>query len=569
MRRCGFLAFFLITALSLLHGQDGEGAPVWREALEGMVTGLPSVQGGTVVVVLDGGNLKAYTHRGTFLWDYFAGGKLTPYITRSREGLNYICRADGIFIVINRTGRELWRMDLKAPLSAPVLAGWDGRLFIPLGDRLICYTAAGYPLWGRILPAPIALAPIADTRGGLMTVLENGEFLSIDPFGNIRSRMLPAIPAAITPLGGGALENQALTLIFYEAGTVDILSRDSEGNQTLLSEAFPSLPAPPLAAVSRKDLAALTLIDGRVLLLSGSGGRILWIGESHLRAGGNPASPEKEVSMIFDERGIYVLSRSGASGFTEDGRRLWMLELTGAAAIPAFSDEGTLFAGGEDWILYAYQPENRAGPLKGSLYGPSPEGSYGLGTPPPLSWADYALGLGEIDTQLDRIRRDVFAGRVGENERDYTAYLMELSGSFIRTPGASAVRPPVHIHHRIAGTRLLGYIGSRETIPFLVTLFYYEQEPLVKIAAVEAIGRIGLDPDGIALRVFSTMLTPDLPGRDERVLTALASTTGTLCRFSGPPLSNAGVKILTTLTGSGYSPMVRNRAQEELNSLRR
>jgi outer membrane protein assembly factor BamB len=574
MRRRGFLAFFLITALSPLPGQDGEDpppvtAPIWREALEGMVTGLPSVQGGTVIAVLDGGNLKAYSRRGTFLWDYFAGGKLAPYITRSREGINYICRTNGTFIVLNRVGRELWRMNLDAPLSAPVLAGWDGRLFIPLGDRLICYTASGYPLWGKTFPAPIALAPIADTRGGLMLVLENGEFLSIDPFGKTRSRMLPAIPVAITPLGGGgALKNQD-ALIFYEAGTVDILSRDSEGNHTLLSGTFPSLPAPPLAAVGRGDLAALTLIDGRVLVLSGSEGRILLTGESHLRAGGGPAPPKQDVSMIFDEWGIYVLSRSGASGFTEDGRRLWMLELTGTTAIPVLSDEGTLFAGGEDWILYAYQPEDRTGSPGRSFYGPPPEGSYGLGTPPPLSWADYSFGLGEIDTQLGRIRRDIFAGRVGENERDYTAYLMELSGSFIRTPGASAVRPPVHIQHRIAGAQLLGYIGSRETIPFLVTLLYYEREPLVKIAAVEAIGRIGLDPDGVALKVFSTMLAPVPPGGDERILTAIAAAAGSLCRFSGPPLSNAGVKILMTLTARGYPPLVRARAQAELNSLGR
>jgi outer membrane protein assembly factor BamB len=396
-----------------------------------------------------------------------------------------------------------------------------------------------------------------------MTVLENGEFLSIDPFGKTRSRTLPAVPAAISPLGGGETPD---TLIFYQTGAVDILRRDGDGNQTLLSGAFPSLPAPPLAAVSRKDLAALTLTDGRVLLLSGSGGRILRTVESHLRAGETP--PDKEVSMIFDERGIYVLSRSGASGFTEDGRRLWILELTGTAAIPAFSDEGILFAGGEDWILYAYQPEYRGDFPRSSPYGSSP-GTYGLGGPPPLSWADYALAFGEIDTHLEQIRRDIFAGRLGENERDYTAYLMALSGSFIRTPGASVVRPPVHIRHRIAGARLLGYIGSRETIPFLVSLLYYEPEALVKLAAAEAIGRIGLDPEGIALEVFSAMLSPPVPEGDDRVLTAIAAATGTLCRFSGPPLSARGIKILTTLTESGYPPMVRERAREELNALRR
>jgi outer membrane protein assembly factor BamB len=571
-----FMIFLLITAIPRVYAQDGEGAappptaPLWREALGGMVVGSPSVQAESVVVVLDGGNLKAYTSRGNRLWDFYAGGKLTPHVTRSREGATYICRTSGIFIVLNRAGRELWRMNLGAPLSAPVLAGWDGRLFIPCGERLLCYTAAGYPLWGRIFPAPIALAPVADPRGGLQTVLENGEFLSIDPFGNISSLPLPAVPMAITPLAGGEpREIRDLTLIFYRTGTVDRLIRDFEGNFTLASDVFPGLSARPLAAAGRKDLAALTLRDGRVLLLSGSGGEILWTGESHLMAGGNPGAPEEAVSMLFNGQGIYVLSRNGASAFTENGRRRWVLELDGTSGVPALGDEGILFSGGEDWILYAYQTEERTGPPSRSFYGPPPEGSYGLGRPPPLSWADYVLrfGNGEIDARLEEIRRDILAGRVGEHEADYTAYLMELSGSFVRTPGVSIVRPPVHIRQRIEGARLLGYIGSRETIPFLANLVYYEKESLVKIAAAEAIGRIGLDPGGTALRVFSTMLASGGSGKDEQVLTAVAAATGALCRFSGPPLSAAGVKILVALSGSEYPPAVRNRARGEIDTL--
>ncbi|WP_411043303.1 PQQ-binding-like beta-propeller repeat protein [Treponema sp. TIM-1] len=577
-RRYRCLVFLLAAALPLVYAQEtAEGdppsytTPIWREALEGMVMGLPSVQAGTVVVVLDGGNLKTYTYGGDFLWDYFAGGKLAPYVTRSREGISYICGTDGIFIVINRVGRELWRLNLGAPLSAPVLVGWDGRLFIPFGERLICYTASGYPLWRKKLPAPIALAPKADNRGGLMMVLENGEFLSINPFGKTRFQLLPEVPAVITPLNSGKdSEDRGTTLVFYQTGTVDRISREPNGTQTLTSAVFPDLPAPPLAAVSRNNLVALTLKDGRVLLLSGSDGRLLWTGESHLRAGKTKDAGE-EVLMLFDERGIYVLSRSGASGFTEDGRRLWILDLAGTAALPAFSDEGILFAGGEDWILYAYRTEHRTRSLPRSLYGPAPEGSYGLGKPPLLSWADYTFrfGDGDIDHRLERIREDIFAGRLGENEADYTGYLMELAGSFIHTPGVSAARPPVHVRHRIEGIRLLGYIGSWETIPFLSILLYYEQEPLVKTAAAEAIGRIGLDPDGIALEMFSAMLRPNTPGEDERILTAIAAATGALCRFSGPPLSNGGVKILTTLTGSGYPPKVRDQAKKELRSLSR
>jgi outer membrane protein assembly factor BamB len=582
IRRFGCLAFLCAAVFPLLHAQQGEAAlppdaaagssvgnsAIWREALEGMVTGIPSVQGETVVVVLDGGNLKAYSRRGTLLWEYFAGGKLCPAITRSPEGTSYICRTNGTFIVINRAGRELWRLGLAAPLSAPVLVGWDGRLFIPCGDLLVCYTAAGYPLWGTKLPAPIALAPVADKRGGLLLVLENRALLSVDPFGKIHSLPLPAIPAAIAPLDGADPEKPD-ALIFYRTGAAAALRREAGGNFTVSSGGFPGLPSPPLAAAGRGDRAALALADGRVALFSGSGGGILWTGESHLGSGDKAKKAEEEVAMLFDERGIYVLSRTGATAFAEDGRRLWILELEGASSVPAFSDEGVLFSGGEDWILYAYETEKRRRSLARSLYGPLPEGSYGLGVPPPASWEDYAVGFGEIDAYLKRMREDISVGRVGENERVYAGYLMELSGSFIRTPGASPVRPPVHLNYRIEGARLLGYIGSRETVPFLVGLLFYEREPLVKAAAAEAIGRIGVDPDGLALRVFSALLTPGAPGIDERPLKAIAAAAGALCRFSGPPLSGEGIKILRTLMGAGYPTTVRTQAKEELDSLRR
>jgi outer membrane protein assembly factor BamB len=54
---------------------------------------------------------------------------------------------------------------------------------------------------------------------------------------------------------------------------------------------------------------------------------------------------------------------------------------------------------------------------------------------------------------------------------------------------------------------------------------------------------------------------------DEAALTAVAAATGALCRFSGPPLSVAGVRILTVLSGYDNLPSARNQARRELQSL--
>jgi outer membrane protein assembly factor BamB len=581
MIRPGLLPGFLpliLPALLLLCSQAGEPAvkgetgtpPRWKSALGGAVIGFPSVQAETIAVVCDGGNLKTYSRQGTFLWDYFARAKLTPHITRSREGTSYICTVNGIFIAVNRAGRELWRLDLGAPLAFPPLVGWDGRIFIPGEGRISCYTASGYPLWGRDLGSPLALAPQGDKQGGLLMVLENGEILRVGPFGELRSRQLDRIPALVLPQGlGNADEEGDRILVFYQDGEAEQIRWGEAGRDAPGPRRLAALPAPPLAAAGKDGLAALTLRDGRVLLISGTDGSLLWTGESHIAVQGKGGAA---AEMIFDERGIYVLSRSGASGFTRDGRRLWLLHLEGVAAIPAFGDDGLLFAGGEDWILYGYQVEERTKPGKRTLYGPAPEGSYGMGNPPPSPWADYLLSLdeGAVEAQLDRIEEALRRGRIGEEEGAFTASLMEISGVLQRRPWISPVRPPIHLRQRSRAARLLGYIGSRETIPFLAELFRRDPESLVKAAAAEAIGRIGVDPEGAALRAFSAVLHAGGPAaQDERVLTAIAAAAGALCRFSGPPLSEAGLRILNALAENDYTAAVQDQARQEIRRLRR
>jgi outer membrane protein assembly factor BamB len=206
---------------------------------------------------------------------------------------------------------------------------------------------------------------------------------------------------------------------------------------------------------------------------------------------------------------------------------------------------------------------------KQSLYGPAAEGSYSAGDPRPSPWADdydrYEWAV--IQDRLETISAAIRNGRVAANEKSYAAYLMEIAGSMAQAPiNQDRLHPLVHTHHRAGAARLLSYIGSRETIPFLADLCRSDPDPLVKAAAAEAIGYIGVDPDGAALAAFSSLVFPLIPGRDEQVMTAIAAATGSLCRFSGPPLSESGARILAALASLGPS-LSRAAAQRELNSL--
>ncbi|MDR1287729.1 MAG: PQQ-binding-like beta-propeller repeat protein [Treponema sp.] len=566
---------FLLSAQN--PGRTGGGPssadPIWRQALGGEVTGLPAAQVHSAVVVLDGGNIKAYSDGGRPLWTYSARGKLSPYVARSREGTCYISRTNGTFISVNRAGRELWRAYPGGPLSGNAVPGWDGRIYVPTEKRISCYTASGCLLWRRDLAAGISLSPRLDQNGGILAVLENGDLIRADPFGRIFSRRLSEVPRAVLSMAlpgeTGNSETWGRTLILYGNGRVEMLDPARPGGAPYT---FPRLPSPPLAAASRENMAAAVLQNGEVILVSGTDGGFIWTGKSHLAmdAAGRTGDGGENIVMLYDERGVYVLSKSGATGFTEDGRRLWYIHLEGAAAVPAFGDEGVLYSGGADWILYAYKLEDRVREKRESLYGPLPGGSYGTGNPPPSSWADDHFRFEEesLEREFNRIEAALEAGELGENELEYTAYLMEAAGSSADLLGPAKARPPVQVRYRVRALRLLSVFGSSEIIPFLVNVFTRDGEAPVKAAAAAAIGAIGLDPGGNALRVFAAAVYSPVILREEQVLAAIASACGALCRFSGPPLSDTGVKILTALSGDTTPSSVRVIARRELDTLR-
>ncbi|MDR2313206.1 MAG: PQQ-binding-like beta-propeller repeat protein [Spirochaetaceae bacterium] len=550
--------FFLFSAL-FLGAETAEGifpedegnpaVPIWRQAPGGAVIGIPSIQAGTVVAVLEGGHLRAYSLDGKPLWNYYARGKLVPYVSRAREGTCYICRTDGTLIAVNRSGRELWQIS-TGPITAQVLVGWDGRIFVTTEELIRCYTASGYLLWSRELEHRIGASPVLSKTGGITAILENGDLLELSPFGKAEKQNIGGTPAGLVAADSGVL-------VLLRTGEIKLCGGGSV-------RSLGTLRAAPLGGVSRNNTAAILLSGGSVVEISLADGKQQWTAETHIRTG-DTQSPEA-FDMLRDERGIYVFSSQGAAGFSDAGRRLWLLRLNGASSIPALSEEGTLVSGGTDWILYAYKLEDRVLPRRQSLYGPAPEGNYGLINPPPSPWADdyFRFNEEQMREELAKLTLLIQEGRVGEEEPVYAAYLREISGS-ATNPQTSQTHPPVHVRRRAEAAGLLGYFGSRETIAFLADLYTRDPDPTVKSAAAEAIGRIGTDPDGIALQTFARTITST---KDEQVLAVTAQAIGSLCRFSGPPLSESGIKLLGILERDFMPPKARAQAKREIASLR-
>ena len=530
------------------------GSPFWRQALGGVVLSLPHVQAQSAVVALDGGNIKAYSTAGTPMWNYSARGKISPYVTRSREGTSYLSRTNGAFIAVNRSGRELWRRSLGNPLCAKVVVGWDGRLFVPTEKKISCYTAAGTLLWTKTFDLPFSIAPKLDSGGGIIFAVGD-EACRLDPFGNIQTWNLPNKPAFLLPL------EKLRIVALYTDRSMAILGQSEDWFFSAQSEVhsalLPMLPSVPAAAVSMGNNIVMSFNDGRTALFSIDERKIMWNGDSHIKEIMNRGvKPEPEVEMLFDERGIYVLSKNGATGFSHDGKRLWFTTLQNTAAVPAFGNDGVLYSGGKDWILYAYKIEDRVLPERGDIYGPLPEGSYGTGSPKSTYMNDFPLDEYEMQNFLDRVNSGIKTGRIETNEPAWTSLLMMISTS------------QFHIKYKLSAIHYLGQIGSQETIPWLINFFRRENDPTLRAAAANAVGTIGVDPQGVAIQSFLFLIVNGGGIKDEQVLTAVASATGALCRFSGPPLSETGIKILSILSAGNQPPVVSRQAKKELASLR-
>jgi outer membrane protein assembly factor BamB len=569
-----FFSFYCFFSIMELSAQRAVQEPIWRQALGGAVLGAPAVQAEIVTMVCEGGTLKTYSRFGNPLWSYFARGRLSPFVSQSPEGTSYISRTNGIFMAVNRSGRELWRTNLKDPIIAPAIVGWDGRIFVSTENKIICYTASGSLLWSRTLTEKPIIGPLADKRGGIFMAFGSGELLDIDAFGRYFQRRLREAPMAVAALDLGYSEPYTLAgwegalireggqgyFIVYPDGET-VLIREDGGTSS-----FPALDlsASIRRAASRGDTAAFVLANGQLVLVNGSESRVTRTMENHVSG--------SEIELIYDERGVYVLGRNGASGFAEDGQQIWNIAFQETAALPAFSDDGILYTGSKDWILNAYRTEERVRTKRYFIFGPAPEGNYGTGNPPPSALSNDFLFYDDdtIQEHLKLISHTVQNGRVGGQELEYAAYLMEIIQSTGDIPGRPInTHPLVQITRRAEALRLLGAIGSRETIPFLTRIFSADRDPLIRAAAAEAIGRIGVDPEGTALRAFTVSVSPrGGVNRDDRTLTSVAAATGALCRFSGPPLSETGVRLLTLIAGANDMPQAQRTARKELGTLK-
>jgi outer membrane protein assembly factor BamB len=547
-------------------------APMWGTAIGDTIRGKPHLQASSAVLVGDQGRVRSFFMSGTPLWNFDARGTAVPHIARSYEAATYVCSTNGLLMAINRVGRELWNLNLGRPISYSPVVGWDGRVFISVGSEITCRTASGHPLWTVDLGSPITFAPILDKTGSVATVLQNMDFVKVNQFSYLERIKLDRLPIMIVSLNEGA--QQSYVLMYQGGETEKIIFNDSEPEGRKLSRTnFIRLPAVPAASASLANQFVVTLRDGRTLCLNAQG-NILWTRNSHeaVEEKGRGNLEMNQANMIYDERGIYTITTRGVSAFTAEGRRRFVHKLSiESSGVPGFSDEGLLYACGNDNILRVYKIDAKPRTVPQTrFYGPEPEGRYGMDNPPPSPWVIDSTRYTEENQNKTyaEIEAAIKSGQLAKNEPVYVAYIMEMVGFFIGNPQASPVRPLVRIEQRVRLIELLGIVGSRETISFLWNIFDRDHEPAIRRACADAIGVIGVDPTGRSFYSYNFLLTPNNPNIDPQLVLAASSSIANLCRFSGPPLANEGIRILRYFSNLPSVPnVVKAQIRSEIEGL--
>jgi len=573
-----FILVFAVSNLTAQHRIEDplaalvSAAQMWETDIGDTIKGSPYLQANSAVLAGERGSIKSFFMSGTHLWNFDARGKAVPYLARSYEAATYVCNNDGVFMAINRVGRELWRLNLGKPISYPPVVGWDGRVFISLESSMTCRTASGNGLWTINLGSPVAFAPVLDKTGSVATVLQNMDFVKVNQFSRVERIKLQRLPTMIATLNEGALQSYVL---LYQSGEMEKITFDSaakDGNK-LSKTNIKSLPATPVATIGRDAQFYVLLRDGRSLLLDNTGGTV-WTKNTHeaVEEKGTGNLSIGQASVMWDERGIYAISIRGVSAFTNEGRRRFVHKLSiESSGVPSFSDEGILYACGKDNVLRVFKIDAKPRTVHLSkFYGPEPEGTYGMGNPPPSPWVIDSTRYSDPnqDKVYEEMRAVIRSGQIGENEPVYVAYMMEMIGFFIGNPQTSPVRPLVKPPQRVRLIELLAQVGSRETIPFFWTIFDRDHEPVVRRACADAIGVVGVDPTGRSFYSYNFALAQGNPHVDPQLVLAASSSIARLCRFSGPPLAPEGIRVMRYFSNLPTLPNnVKAQIQNEIEGL--
>ncbi len=584
----------LFAAAAILAVPSNAQSPVqdilaFRFTLAGAAAAGPVAEAGRVWIVSEDRTLYILDDSGRAVGRRAWRDGSPAWIAPDPFGRALLPAADGSLVMVNRAGLEVWRVRPGVPVVRAPAFGADGRFFAAAASRLLAWSASGRLLWFVEHAGPIAAGPsvrftpsgktritLALADGSIREYSEDGTLLSSVPDGTTSSApagTLSSVPGAGTQSSVPAVVPRAEPpsawcglgdglVLAYRDGTVSV--QDGAGQETSRVR----LAAPVVAAAGDRAEASGDRAEAWLLL---AGGSVVRVREGGTVSGTTATgiTDAREI-RVFPER-VLVLGPRGAASLAKDGQVYRALSLRHAPRMPAVTSSGIVLSAGEDWILYAYRFE---GPL-GEPARPAP------------GYVDFAAARARADEEifwnpgfgddaalreLRRIEKSLGSASIGAEEGDALLLCSAIAlgygareasvygGAAPRGPRPSGALP------RALACDILGMLGSPRAVPVLTEAYLRDPEPSVRASAARAIGIIGLDLTGEALRAFQGAADREFFLDEPGALATIDAVEG-IYRALGELSDPGGVRAVLRLADKPYGSAVRSRALAALRRL--
>jgi outer membrane protein assembly factor BamB len=528
-----------------------EAEALFRFPVGGVVTAGPSIAAGKAWLLSDSRTLYVLTVDGVAIGKRTLPERRAAYIVCDAWGRAAVSSGQSGVALVNKAGQEVWRADLgAAPASPPAFAS-DGRMFVATGKSLSAFAPNGGRLWKAGLPSGPSSPVIIGPGGGPALGLADGTVALYSPDGG--GPLLGAAgsePLALAVSGdrlAAALRDGRLVVFRSDAAGTMLESVDAD---------VVSLGARPLALAASADGFFALGQDGSLLAVD-QDGRERW--RTSLRLDGGPAT-----LAAFEGR-VVVATRSAVRSYGPDGSMYRTLRLSNVVSTPAIAPNGAVFAGGADWILYAYRFERPLAAAPVPAVPPLDMAAVDAMADEEAFWTIAPHSDATATERLLDIEKTLKSGTIGSDARQTALYLSAVALGRMGAPFGSGAAPtgalPSGPLPRVQACGLLGRMGLTLAVPSLVSAFENDPEPTVRAAAAAAVAVIGLDPEGRAMEAFARATERRL---DERTAAAIVGAIDALYRASGSLDDRSGLLALVRIAGGDYPRDVRSLAEKAL-----
>ena len=512
---------------------------------------------GIVYAASNDKNLYALYPDGTLKWQYELSGRPATVPVLGYDGSIYLGVWPGTFCSLAPNGALRWSYQTGAQsIVGNPAVGVNGDLYL-CGDqgRVYALSYSGKPIWSRQLQREIVTDVSIGGDGTVFVGTDDRRLNALRPDGVKRwDMLLSGIP------GSAAIGDDATVYV----GAFGLHAVSPEGSP-LWSYVVPEEISDPV--LGRNGIVVVGTRRGKLYTIDRSGEKV-WDVNLGSPIVHSPVLTEDGTVIVAAGRDLYAVSPAGVVE--------WRFRVTRDFGPPLVDRGGTIYVGADDWMVYALAGGH--GGLARSSWPVSGHDTANTGRVSGLRdlrgpayeilraklYSDEtemkSLALQEIEQYLKGERYLGVYVQDLELLLDYAVFegLKYRSQHFAPNLGSM---PSI----RLKSCALLGSLATEEAKRTLLAVVSEEQDVTIRTHAVEAIGRIGHDRDGVAARVFERSLTSR--PEDEQLAVAVVGALGRISEHDGGLYEDAAFRSLVRIVRGVYRPSVRQQAAQVLRAV--